>query len=117
MPTHDYVFSSCTAESAADDLEVAVVLAAHRAAAADLRDPRLAPAELLRGDWRGFLTAWLGAYGHDERILAGLSDEARDRLLESAAQSYAAVVRQHIAPVSDEALAALPERLRATRGD
>lgn len=87
----DYVFAHLTARSTADELCGAAYAAGARAATADIRKIGLA-AIRCTPEARDALEAWLGAYAHDEVLLAALSGTDRAHVLSSAWTSYVATV-------------------------
>lgn len=95
---HSPVFVNLTTESPIDELCAAAYGAAMRAAKNDLALRHVAPdlasdettiAYLRAPETRSALEAWIGAYRHDEEIVAAHPD-----VLGSAWRAYAAVVMQ-----------------------
>lgn len=95
--TTDCVFAGLTAENPLADLSTAAYLAAARSAESDMRRTHLLDvlttdrgtvAFLRDPETRSALESWLGAYGHDEALLAALTDDARAEVLASAWLAY-----------------------------
>lgn len=97
----DLVFAKHDASTELNTLCVDAIIAANAAAMRDVATPAAKRAGtsdangriVLDDAGRGLLESWLASYDHDEKVLAALSDDDRQAVLDAAWTAYRLAVR------------------------